>query len=88
MLVAAFSRLQDQGAGGQRRGGGMGRERSGFRASGFSGSMTGGLPDRFQRRSGFRQQQNPNMQALGSISRPGGSSSGYGRPGDRRGRDL
>jgi hypothetical protein len=29
----------------------------------------GGLPDRFQRRSGFRQQANPNMQALGSIAR-------------------
>jgi hypothetical protein len=29
----------------------------------------GGLPDRFQRRSGVRQQANPNMQALGSIAR-------------------
>jgi len=57
-----------------RRGGGGGgmRERSGFNRGGFGGGMLGGgggLPDRFQRRTGFRQQANPNMQALGSIAR-------------------
>eukprot|EP00775_Hariotina_reticulata_P009995 gene9995-10150_t len=80
---------QDQGMGGQgRRGegrGGMGRDRSGFRGTGFSsGSMSGGLPDRFQRGRTYRQQNNPNMQALGSFGRSGGT--GYSRPGvgDRR----
>eukprot|EP00879_Flechtneria_rotunda_P010363 GHRR01010837.1.p1 GENE.GHRR01010837.1~~GHRR01010837.1.p1 ORF type:complete len:641 (+),score=259.16 GHRR01010837.1:1573-3495(+) len=74
---------QDQG---QRRGGGGLRDRTGFRGSGFAAS---GLPDRFQRRgTNYRQQQNPNMHALGSISRGGGGLGvGYGRPGDRR-RDL
>jgi len=75
---------QDQGLGGQGRRGdgrGMGRDRSGFRGAGFSsGSMSGGLPDRFQRGRTYRQQNNPNMQALGSFSRSTGAA-GYSRPG-------
>lgn len=87
-----------QDFGGHRRGGGGGGrgDRGGFRASGFSSNMTSGLPDRFQRRGPYRQQANPNMQALGSISRPGGGVGGgpgggsYNRPlgGDRRDRGL
>jgi translation initiation factor 3 subunit C len=75
---------QDQGMGGQGRRGdgrGMGRDRSGFRGTGFgSGGMSGGLPDRFQRGRTYRQQANPNMQALGSFSRSAGTG-GYNRPG-------
>jgi hypothetical protein len=67
-------------------------DRGGFRASGFSSGMTSGLPDRFQRRGPYRQQNNPNMQALGSINRPGGGGGpgggNYNRGGDRRGREL
>lgn len=81
--IARLGVGQDQGR--DQRRGGM-RDRSGFRATGFGGSMSGGLPERFQRRSGFRQ-QNTNMQALGSISRPGGAG-GYNRGPDRRSRDL
>lgn len=80
--IARLGAGQDQGRE-QRRG--M-RDRSGFRASGFSSSMSGGLPERFQRRSGYRQ-QNTNMQALGSISRPGGGAGGYNWAPDRRSRD-
>jgi hypothetical protein len=55
--------------------------------------MTSGLPDRFQRRGPQRQQNNPNMQALGSLSRSGGAAGPGGgsyinRGGDRRGREL
>jgi hypothetical protein len=65
------------GMGGNRRGGGnmRGDRGGGFGqrgGGGFGGGMFGGgggLPDRFQRRSGVRQQANPNMQALGSIAR-------------------
>lgn len=67
---------RDGMGGGRRGGGGGGRgDRGGFGnrgGGGFGGGMlggSGGLPDRFQRRTGFRQQANPNMQALGSIAR-------------------
>lgn len=64
--------LDQGGRNNDRRGGGMRGERGGFNRGGFGGGMLGGgggLPERFQRRSGFRQQANPNMQALGSIAR-------------------
>jgi hypothetical protein len=71
-----LSGLDQGGRGGYggRGGGGM-RDRGGFGGRGggaFGGGMLGGgggLPERFQRRSGYRQQANPNMQALGSIAR-------------------
>lgn len=84
--IARLGAGQDQGRD-QRRGGGL-RDRSGFRGAGFGSSLSGSvLPDRFQRRTGFNRQQNTNMQALGSISRPGGAG-GYNRGPDRRSRDL